>query len=219
MARQAIVIGLGQFGMAVARALSERRVEVLAVDVAEERTRAIAPYVADAATFDATDEEALARTSPERRDLCVCAIGDESREASIICTAMLRQMGARRIVARANDPTHERILGLVGAHRVVNPEREYGQRIVNRLLHDRIIGELALGEDLLITELTVPASFVGRSLSQLELPRNYQMTVVALRAQDGGSVLLPNPKRPLETGDVLVVVSKEASISKLLERT
>jgi trk system potassium uptake protein len=219
MARQAIVIGLGQFGMAVARALSERRVEVLAVDVREERMRAIAPYVAGAATFDATDEEALARTSPERRDLCVCAIGDESRESSIICTAMLRQMGAPRIVARANDAMHERILGLVGAHRVVNPEREYGQRIVNRLLHDRIIGELALGEDLLITELTVPASFVGRSLAQLELPKNFQMTVVALRAREGGSVLLPNPKRLLEAGDVLVVVSKEASVGKLLERT
>ncbi|MBC7172273.1 MAG: TrkA family potassium uptake protein, partial [Polyangiaceae bacterium] len=130
MARQAIVIGLGQFGMAVARALSERRVEVLAIDLSEDRVRAVAPFVAEAAAFDATNEEALARTSPERRDLCVCAIGDESRESSIICTAMLRQMGAPRIVARANDPMHERILGLVGAHRVVNPEREYGQRIV-----------------------------------------------------------------------------------------
>jgi trk system potassium uptake protein TrkA len=219
MSNQAIVIGLGQFGTAVARALSERRVEVLAVDIVEERVRAISPFVAEAVCFDATDELALGRTAPDRRDLCVCALGDEAREASIICTALLRQMGAKRIVSRTNDPLHERILRLVGAHRVVNPEAEYGRRIVNRLLHDHIIGELALGDDLLISELTIPGSFVGRTLAQLELPRAYQVTVVAVRARKAGAVSLPDPNRKLEVGDVLVVVSNEASIAKLLERT
>jgi trk system potassium uptake protein TrkA len=160
MKRQAIVIGMGQFGTSVARALTERGVEVLAVDIREERVRLAAGFAAEAASFDATDTEALARTSPERREVCVCAIGDESKESSIICTALLRQMGAQRVIARANDDLHARILKLVGAHQIVNPEREFGERFASTIMHDRIIGELPLGSDLLITELRPPAAFV-----------------------------------------------------------
>src|SRR5690606_14151667 len=83
MSKQALVVGLGQFGLALSRALAAKGVEVLAVDRREETVRAAAAFVAEAVMLDATDEVALARTLPERRDLCVCAIGDESRESSI----------------------------------------------------------------------------------------------------------------------------------------
>jgi trk system potassium uptake protein TrkA len=145
MNRQAIVIGLGQFGMSVARALAERGVEVFAVDIREERVRLASAFSAEAACFDTTDTEALARTSPERRDVCLCAIGDEAREASIICTALLRQLGAPRVIARANDDLHARILGLVGAHHVINPEREFGERFASQIMHQGILAEMVLG--------------------------------------------------------------------------
>src|SRR5690606_36649144 len=128
MRRQALVVGLGQFGMAVTRALVARDVEVLAVDVSPDRVRTAAAFATDAAGFDATDEPSLTKTSPERRDVCVCAIGDDAREASIICTALLKQMGAARVIARSNDELHARILMLVGADQIVNPEREFGDR-------------------------------------------------------------------------------------------
>ncbi|MBK8480075.1 MAG: TrkA family potassium uptake protein [Proteobacteria bacterium] len=218
MIKQAIVIGLGQFGMSVARALAERGLEVLAVDRREDRVRVAAGFGAEAVDFDATDTSAVARTSPERRDVCVCAIGDESRESSIICTALLRQMGARRVIARANDDLHARILSLVGAHEVVNPERDFGERFANRIMHDRVMGELPLGEDLLITELRPPPSFVGHTLAQLRLPSRYAITVVAVRRAGRGAVLMPDPNDPLRDDDVLVVVSKQKAVSRLLER-
>ena len=84
MKKQAIVIGLGHFGMSVAQALSERGIEVLAVDTQEDRVRIAASFAAEAACFDATDTDALARTAPDQREFCVCAIGDESKESSII---------------------------------------------------------------------------------------------------------------------------------------
>jgi trk system potassium uptake protein TrkA len=218
MTKQAIVIGLGQFGMAVAQVLSERGMEVLAVDVAEPRVRAAAEFVAEAACFDAMDTDALMRTSPERREVCICAIGDESREASIICTALLRQMGAPRVIARANNDLHARILRLVGAHQVVNPEREFGERFANHILYERVRNEMPLGEDLLITELTPPAWVVGRSLADLELPRRYGVTVVAIRRAGRGAVFLPAPTDRLEEEDVLVVVSRRDAVAQLMER-
>lgn len=219
MKNQAIVVGLGQFGMSVARTLAERGVEVLAVDIQEDRVRVAAGFVAEAACFDATDAEALARTSPDRREVCVCAIGDEAKEASIICTALLRQMGAKRIIARSNDDIHARILKLVGAHQVVNPEQEFGERFASQILHESILGELPLGEDLLITEFQPPAAFVGHTLADLQLPRRFGVTAVAIRRARRSVVVLPNPHEPLEADDVLVVVAKEGAVATLMERS
>lgn len=218
MKRQALVIGLGQFGMSVARALAARQVEVFAVDVSEDRVRAVSAFVTEAACFDATQELALARTSPERRDVCLCAIGDEAKEASIICTALLKQMGARRVIARSNDDLHARILALVGANHVVNPEREFGERFANQLLHEGIRGEMPLGEGVLITEVAVPEGFVGSSLGALRLPKRFGVTVVAIRKGGTGAVVMPGPDSVLESNDVVVVVAKEGAVSLMMER-
>jgi trk system potassium uptake protein TrkA len=216
--KQAIVIGLGQFGTSLARALNRKGVEVLGVDVSEERIRDAAAFLDDTAIFDATDAAALARTSPERRDICVCAIGDDSREASIICTALLRQMGAPRVIARANTELHTRILTLVGAHLIVNPEREFGDRFASQLLHEDVLNEMALGGDLILTEVRTPAWMVGKNLLDLQLPRKYGITVVAVRAGNDNAVLHPNPNTPLMAGDVIIVVAKEGAVASLMEQ-
>ncbi|HVH99268.1 MAG TPA: TrkA family potassium uptake protein [Enhygromyxa sp.] len=216
---QALIIGLGQFGMSLARTLTNLGVEVLAVDIDEELVQDAAAFVSEAACFDATDEESLARADPVRRDLCVCAIGNEAREASIIVTALLRQMGARRIIARAGDDLIERILRLVGAHEVVNPERAFGERLASRLLYQGIVEELPLGSDLMITEVHPPPALVGRSLAQLRLPERFAVNVVALRPVGGGATIVPDPNRPLAGDDILVVVSRPEAIRRLLEAT
>lgn len=219
MQKQAIVIGLGQFGLSVARALAERRVDVLAIDNRPERIRAVADFVSEAACFDATDDALLAKTSPESRDVCLCAIGDDARESSIICTALLRQLGARRVIARANDDIHARILRLVGAHVVVNPEQEYGERFANQLRHESIKGELPLGEGLLITEVKAPRAFVGHPLLDLQLPRRFGVTVVAIREAAQSEPLLPDPARPIQDRDILVLVAKKGAVNQMLERS
>lgn len=216
---QAIVIGLGQFGTAVARQLAERGVEVLAIDSKEERVQAISEHVAESMCFDATNQEALEGLSPAQRDVCVCAIGDDAREASIICTALLRQAGAPRVIARANDPVHERILTLVGAHEVVNPEKQFGERFASRIVHDRIRGEMPLGAGVLLSEVEAPDSFLGRSLADLRLPRAFGVTVVAVRRHSDGEVLLPDADTTLEKGDVMVLVAREGAVSGMLERS
>jgi len=218
MKRQALVIGLGQFGMSVARALAARQVEVLAVDVSEDRVRTASAFVTEAACFDATDEGALGRTSPERRDVCLCAIGDEAKEASIICTALLKQMGARRVIARSNDDLHARILTLVGANQVVNPEREFGDRFANQILHESIRGEMPLGAGVLITEVSVPDAFVGKTLGALRLPTRFGVTVVAIRRGGSGAIIMPAPDAMLEPEDVIVVVAKEQAVSQMMEK-
>lgn len=218
MKKQAMVIGLGQFGMALAQSLAERNVEVMVVDARREPIDLASGFAASALQFDATDEEALRQTSPERRDLCVCAIGDESREGSIMCTALLRQLGARHILARATDTVHERILRLVGAHEVVNPERAFGERLATKLLYTAVLDEVPLGGDLVLTELRPPAAFVGRTLTELALPRRHEINVVAIRREGEKFVATPSPQEPLKETDILIVVSPPHAVAKLLGR-
>jgi trk system potassium uptake protein len=217
MTKQVIVIGLGHFGMAMARALSDRGVEVLAVDSREDRVRIASGFVTEAVRFDATDAEALARTSPERREVCICAIGDEAREASIICTALLRQMGAKRVVARANDDLHERILKLVGAHTVVNPEKQFGESFASQVIHENVLREFSLGDGLVISEFEAPRFLIGKTLNVLQLPRRFGITVVAFR-KGHRKVVLPSPHDIVDPDDTLMVVSREGAVARMMDR-
>ncbi len=219
--KQVLVIGLGQFGLALARSLASSEVDVLAIDVDPARVQAVSASVSEAACFDAMDEEALARTAPATRDTCVCAIGDEAREAAIMVTALLRQLGAQHVIARASDDLLERILRLVGAHEVVNPERDFGARLARRLVHEGILEEVPLGEDLVMSELEVPAAFVGHHLVDLELPRRFELTVLGIRREVEGArsrIERPDPRAELRESDILVVVGPPGASTRLMER-
>jgi trk system potassium uptake protein TrkA len=209
-----MVIGLGQFGLAVVRELSERGSDVLAVDVSEERVQVASRWATSALCFDSTDEVALAQAAPERRDVVICAIGDDTRDAAIITTALLRQMGCRRVVARASSDILERILTVVGAHEVVNPERSFGERYAGRLLFEYIREEIPLGEDFFVSEMTPPPSYVGRTLAELKLPNRYSVTVLGVkRCQDDKQVVqVPRADVPLEEDDILIIAASRQAL-------
>jgi trk system potassium uptake protein TrkA len=220
MRKQALVVGLGQFGMAVAKSLAAMGFDVLAVDRREERIEEASRAGCETAAFDATHEPSLARAAPGRRDLCLCAVGDDARESAIIITALLRQMGAPRVVARATDPLTERILTLVGAHEVVHPERAFGERFAARVFHAQIVDELPLGADLVITELRPPPSVVGRSLAELALPRRFEVSVAAIRREHegAGAIIAPAGEVRVQGDDILVLVGRHGAARRLIER-
>ena len=202
--------------MSLAKALSARGVEVLAVDRDRERVEDVTAFVAEAVALDAVNEEELARVRPAERDLCVCAIGDESSEASILCTALLRQLGGRRIVARANSALQARILHLVGAHEVINPLEEFGARFADQFAFDRLKGELPLGGDLLVAEVQPPDEFVGKTLSELRLPARFSVTIVATRRAGAPDVHLPTPDQRIGADDIMIVVARKSAIARLV---
>jgi trk system potassium uptake protein TrkA len=219
MRKQIMVIGLGQFGMGLIKTLAKKNAEVIALDVDQKKVQVASAYAAQALCCDATDEDMLRQLNPAARDVCICATGDQSKEAAIICTALLKQMGAKRVIARANDELHARILGLVGADEVINPEWAFGERFANRVINEAILEEMSLGSDLVVTEFKNPAAFANKSLLELNLRRRYGMTVVAIRSAQSGQVKLAQPEEVLHQDDIMVVVSTVGSVSRLLEET
>ncbi len=217
MAQQILIIGLGQFGMSLAKTLSEKGAEVLAVDIDKNLVEEAAIFVTQSMIVNAADENELAKLEPAKRDAAVCAIGDDSREASIICTALLRQMGSPVVISRASDKMHQRILSLVGAHQIVNPEQEFGKRFANKILYSNIIVDTNLGDDLHLTEISTQPSMVGKTLIELALPSKFGVMVAGIRKSDDGRVVQPSPNEPLTADDNLIIVSSEKAISKLVK--
>ena len=215
MSKQIMIIGLGQFGMALARTLAERDAEVLAVDISQEKVDAASDFVSRAVALDATDEKALAGLLPAERDAVVCAMGDSSKDAAIICTALLRQMGCPCIISRAGNATCRRILYMVGAHEVIFPEQDYGQRFATWLMHRELLSCTDWSGELSLSEIKPPQFMIGKNLVELALPKKYGIIVAAVRRD--GKLFRPDPELPILPEDVLLIVSDENAIARLSE--
>ena len=212
MSTQVLIIGLGQFGMSLARTLSEKGAEVIAADSDKEIVEEAASFLDDAICLDATDETAVARLCPKERDVVICAIG--AREPSILTTAILKQMGCENIIARATDKIHERILKAVGAKNVINPDAEYGRKFAYRILFQNIIND-ETSENIQLLEINVLPFMAGKNLIELPLPNKYGIIVAAIKRDD--KLTRPFPNEILEEKDKLLLVCTEDAIAKMIE--
>lgn len=213
--KQVAVIGLGRFGSSVARTLADSGCEVLAVDVDEARVKAIADYVTDAVRANALDDEALRGLGLRNFEVVVVAIGHEV-EASILTTVLLKEMGVPKIVAKAQDDLHGRVLQKVGADIVVFPERDMGVRLAHTLISRNVIDEIQISTDYSIMEMQAPPRFVDRSLKELELRQRFGLTVLAIRRADR-IIVSPDAEQTLEEGDVLVALGQPEKLESLNE--
>ena len=213
--KQVAVIGLGRFGSSVARTLAESGCEVLAVDVDEARVKAIADEVTDAVRANALEEEALRALGLRNFEVVVVAIGHEV-EASILVTVLLKEMGIPKIVAKAQDELHGRVLQKVGADMVVFPERDMGVRLAHTLISRNVIDEIQLSTDYSILEMVVPHRFLGRNLKELELRQRFGLTILAIRREDR-IIVSPDAEQTLEEGDILVALGQPDKLEGLNE--
>jgi trk system potassium uptake protein TrkA len=213
--KQVAVIGLGRFGSSVARTLAASGCEVLAVDVDEARVKAIADEVTDAVRANALDEEALRALGLRNFEVVVVAIGHEV-QASILTTVLLKEMGIPKIVAKAQDELHGRVLQKVGADIVVFPERDMGVRLAHTLISRNVIDEIQLSTDYSILEMAAPHGFLGRSLKDLELRQRFGLSVLAIRRKDR-IIVSPNADQVVDEGDILVALGQPDKLEPLNE--
>jgi trk system potassium uptake protein TrkA len=213
--KQVAVIGLGRFGASVARTLASAGCEVLGVDVEESRVKAVADEITDAVRANALDEEALRALGLRNFEVVIVAIGHEV-QASILVTVLLKEMGIPKIVAKAQDDLHGRVLQKVGADIVVFPERDMGVRLAHTLISRNIIDEIQLSTDYSILEMEAPPRFLDRSLKDLELRQRFGLTVLAIRRADR-IIVSPDATQIVEEGDILVTLGQPEKLESLNE--
>ena len=215
MKHSVIVIGLGRFGSAAARELMALGHEVLAIDDSEAKVNEIAPEVTHAVELDASDEQALRDVGAGEFEHAIVAISSNT-EASIFATMALKNLGVRNVVAKAATPLHGRILERVGASRVVYPEREMGQRVGHSFSIPHVLDYIDVAPRFGIMKVSPPASFVGKTLRELDIGGRMSLTPIALRR--GSKVTVnPHPDERITETDELILMGLDEKL-ELLEK-
>jgi trk system potassium uptake protein TrkA len=221
------VIGLGQFGMAIAKALSAKGAEVLAIDHDEDHVNQIADQVAFAVALDATDKKALQTQNVQDSDAVVVAIG-ENFEALLLCTVILMEIKVKRIIARANDDTQRVILEKIGVTEILSPELEVGNIVAERLLNPSLLSFLHLPDDYEIAELKTPVKIAGRSLGDIGFRNKYKLNLITFEREQeimhNGEVMkekhivgVPHSESVLYENDTIIVFGKTKDVERFVE--
>ena len=212
--KQFAVIGLGRFGSSVAAALAKLGYEVLAVDANEERVQEMADVVTQAIAADTTDEEALRAIGVRNFDVAVVAIGQDI-QSSILTTLILKELGVPYIVAKAQNELHGKVLGKIGADKVVYPERDMGLRVAHHLISPNILDHIELTPEYSIVEMQVSSEMAGKTLRELDIRAKYHCNVLAVKRENGEMNITPRADEPLLLTDVLVIVGRNDQLNKL----
>lgn len=213
MKHSVLVIGLGRFGSAAALELMALGHEVMAVDMDEARVNELAPDVTHAVQLDASDEGALRGIGAGDFEHAIVAISG-SAEPSIFATMALKNLGVRNVVAKAGTQLHGAILERVGADRVVYPEREMGTRVAHAFSIPDVLDYLDVAPGFGIVRVHPRASWVGKSLRDLDLGARLNLSPIALRR---GTNVIVNPHRDerLNATDELVLIGRDDRLDKL----
>ncbi len=222
-----VVIGLGRFGKSLATHLTAGGAEVMAFDADRRAVENIKDEVTMAVTLDATDEHALEAQNLEKVDAAIVCIG-ESFEANQLATLHLKNIGVKRVIAKAKTTTQRHILQRIGADEVISPEEEMGAKLASHLLHPLALEMIPLADGFSIMEIRAPADFAGKALQDLKLRQRHAINVVAIKRHyppesEGASPILasidnlPNPTTLIEEYDILIVIGHEDELRKLGE--
>ncbi len=211
--KQFVVFGIGRFGSALCKSLSEMGHEVLAVDSHEGHINAISPYVTQALQLDATDEEAMHTLGVRNFDAAIVSIGDNLRD-SMLVTMLCKELGAKQVIAKATDELHAKMLTKIGADRVVFPERDMGVRVAKSLVSPRILDLMNLKGDYLMADLTAPAAWVGHTLGELDIRKRYGVSVLVIH-RDADVILSLTADTHIRKGDDLLVLGHRNDIERV----
>ncbi|WP_240375031.1 potassium channel family protein [Bacillus piscicola] len=213
MKKQFAVIGLGRFGGSICRALASEGMDVLAIDLDEEKVKEYASIVTQAAIADTTDEKALKGLGIRNFDHVIVAIGDNI-QASILTTLILDEMDVRHITVKAQNDYHEKVLRRIGADEVVHPERDIGVRIAHNVVSRNVLDYLELSDEYSIVELAAGNKLDGKKIIDLDLRSKYGCNILAIKRGDDIHVS-PEPEESLQNGDVLIVIGADEDINRV----
>lgn len=211
--RQFIVWGLGRFGSSVAETLTALGHEVLGIDNNEDVVENMADKLTHAVVCDVIDEKTVRSLGVRNFDVGIVAIG--TLEPSLLATMLLKEAGIKTIVAKASNAIHAKMLKKLGATQIVSPERDMGRRVAHNLAYTNIMDFVELSDNICFMEVKLTPAMYGKSLVEMDVRRNYNVNVVAVKHKDGTSEMTLEPNRPMQEGDMLMVIGTRKSVEAL----
>lgn len=214
------VIGLGRFGAAVVRKLFEMGYEVLAVDINMEKVNAIADFATKSVCGDAKEESVLKQIGIKNCSCVIVAIGNNITD-SVLATLAVKEMGIERIVCKARDEQHKKILKRIGADDVIIPEHESGIKTAISLVSNKLIDIIDLSDEYGIENRIVPESWIGKSIAGLSVRKRFDVNIVAIKNQfnENDVNISPLPDYVFRAGDMVVLIGRTEDINRMSSET
>lgn len=209
------VIGLGNFGFHIAKALYNDGHEVIAIDTNKAHVQAIDPYSSEAIVMDATDKEALRALGLDQMDGVIVSTGTKISTSVLICL-YLQEIGAKAILAKALDEDHEKILKRVGATEIIHPERDMALRVARSLSTPNALDFIPLAKDFELVQVAPPREFLDKNLIQLDLRARYNVQIIAIKELSPENMVLAPPANfVIKNSDLLILLGKSEDINKI----
>lgn len=210
--KSVLLIGLGRFGRHVARKLNDMGHQVMAIDNKEERVDAVLPYVTNAQIGDSTSEDFLSSLGVRNYDVCIVAIGDDF-QSSLETASLLKEMGAKMVVARASRDVQAKFLLRNGADEVVYPEKQLASWTAIRYTADHILDYIELDGDYSIFEIDIPKEWCGKSVGTLNIRQKYGINILGIR-EHGTLNMDITPDTNLSRENSILVLGRQKAIQK-----
>ncbi|WP_124057886.1 potassium channel family protein [Vaginisenegalia massiliensis] len=208
------ILGLGVFGRTVAKDLSHYGTTVIAVDRDPLMVKDVADEVTNAAVGDITDFQFLKTLGIHNCDIVVIATGT-NLESAVLATMNCKKLGVPQVVAKARSVTFEEVLYEVGADVVVSPERDSGMRLASKILRNKIEEVLRLDDDTSVIEFRAPEKWVGKTVNELDLRKQYELNLIGMRQERGeklnSSIAINDP---IEADTILVAIASSHVFEK-----
>ena len=209
------VIGLGIFGSAVAKTLARAGMDVIAIDNNMLAVENVSDTVDNAVKADSTNIEQLREAGIQNCDVVILAMGSRLEE-SLITIIHLRELGVKKIVAKANNNNYKYLLERAGATRVIQPEKEMGVRLASYIMTPNIQDVVRLDEKYAFVELKTPSLWQGKSLRELNLRASYGVNVIGIRAEGESAMhMVIDAGRPLSADETLMLIVEREQFDKL----
>ena len=210
-----LVIGLGRFGRHMAKKFSEQNNDVMAIDINKERINNVLSVVTNALIGDATNERFMETIGVRDFDLCVVAIGDNF-QSSLETTALLKDLGAKFILARASRDVHAKFLLRNGADDVIYTEKETAERLAVKYGSDNIFNYIELNDEYSIYEIAVPSSWLNKSILKVNVRSKYGISILATK-QGNNIYPLPKPEHVFTDSESLMILGKNEDVSRFIK--
>lgn len=212
--RSFAIIGMSSFGYFLALELAREGVEILAIDLDEEKIEKVKSSVQKAVIADGTDMATLESLGLKDMDGVVVSLGQ--MESSILATLHLRELKIRRIISKALSEEHGKILDMIGATDIIFPEQDMAHRVARTLTHDNILDHVPLAEGYSIHEIAAPEAFLGKTLGELDLRNTYGIQVIVVKELlPEKVVLVPTADHRIMDSDVLVIMGRDEDLKKM----
>lgn len=210
--KSVLLVGAGQFGVHLAKKLSELDNEIMVVDSNEERIDAILPYATSAQIGDASSVEFLEALDVEDFDLCFVTIGDDFQD-SLETTSLLKELGAQRVISRASNDVHAKFLLRNGADAIIYPEKQVAEWAAIKCGSNHILDFMDLGNDCGLYEIEVPYEWVGKTLAGLDVRRKYNINILGTK-ENGTLNISMSPDSVFTQGESVLVLGTNKNIRK-----